>query len=396
MAGAITTVALNTALNTQLDLTNPAAWIPPLPPGETELAQGAVSREAVVPAEGAQPSQVVIVPPVPAIVPPTVDVQTGNAFGPDPFDANGCPILSPTDLAALATLPYVAFREIRGQDAALPPLPEGFDVMPLAQGMGIFVESEDVFRFRAISTSNNVPVSFFGRVQRPSGYIIPFNHTLNTTTANTAFTTTPVPGKGILLGCAASVPIGSITSGAVNAVGEIGRVQGGTFTPHTLLFSGQLDDLYPLTIEGGGLPTVTSRPTFLNTSDAGAVATPKSVTVTPSSGKRVRFTRILFTITTSAAAGDRSANVVFVIGGVGVWAGLAGLPIAPSATVIVFAGMQAGNSLNCTAGVSGGIPVPISLPDSLYFYDQVTVQMAIAGAGAGDTVSAAFLRWEET
>lgn len=394
--GAVSLAAFFDSLAESGQLTEGSVWVPPLPAdgGGFALPEGYDNwidfLAPLFPGEFQQ------APPVPPVVPPTVNVVTDNAFGRDPFDANGCPILSPTDLTALSVLPYREFRAVGEAQPDLPPLPEGFDVMPLAQGTGIFVETEDFFRFRAISTSDSVPVSFFGRVQRPSGYIIPFNHTLTTSTANTTFTTTPVPGKGILLGCAASVPIGSITSGVVNAVGEIGRIQGSTFTPHTLLFSGQLDDLYPLTVDGGGIPSTGGRVQFLNTSSAAASATPKTITVTPSAGKRIRFTRILFTITTSAAAGDRSANIVFVVGGTGVWAGLAGLPIAASATVIVFGGMSAGNSLDCTAGVSGGIPVPISLPDSLYFYDAVDVQMAIAGSGAGDTVSAAFLRWEES
>ena len=396
MAGAITTLALNTALSAQLDLRNPASWVPPLPQAGTWEALALTASDELGATVADYETGPVAAPPLPPIVPNVVEVDTANAFGADPFDANGCPILSPTDLQALATLPYRDFAAISAPEDALPPLPEGFDVMPLAQGSGIFVETEDVFRFRAISTNNSVPVSFFGRVQRPSGYIIPFNHTLTTSTANTTFTTQPVPGKGILLGAAASVPIGSITSGAVNAVGEIGRVQGGTFTPHTLLFSGQLDDLYPLTTEGGGLPTPAGRPTFLSVNSAAAVASPKSVTITPSAGKRVRLTAVFYTLTTTGAAGDRSPWVGVQIAGVRYLFSLAGLNVGPGSAANVYASMGNGNSLNCPAALSAGIPVPIGLPESLYFYDAFDVFMAKEGGVAGDTIGSALIRYEES
>lgn len=395
MAGATSLVALHSAVSSQLDLSNPASWVPPLPQEGVfaALSQDAAAAAAIEAEAGQIPPG--LAPPLPPIVPPTVNVVTDNAFGRDPFDANGCPILSPTDLQALATLPFREFRAVEGATDTLPPLPEGFDVMPLAQSNGIFVETEDFFRFRAISTSDNVPVSFFGRVQRPSGYIIPFNHTLRTATANTTFTTTPVPGKGILLGAAASVPIGSITNGAVNAVGEIGRIAGGTFTPHTLLFSGQLDDLYPLTIDGGGLPPTEGRPTILTVDSNPAVATPKLVTITPSAGKRIRFLRLTTGVATSAVAQTRFVGASIVKSGLTAWSAFYGGFLTASCAAIC-EGAMGGSSARTDLSPNAVTHMNLPLPESMYFYEAVTVSFDIYLPAAGDVLQNARIRYEES
>ena len=392
--GAVALTALNTALAEQARSAGATAWIPPDPSQEqqeesTLLLAAYPQAEALADYEtGPVPP-----PPVPAII-PEVYVDSTNAFPTPPLDANGCPYIAPLQMAALSALPYSGFAAISEPTTEFPPLPEGLDVMPLATANGIFVETEDFFRFRAISTNNNVPVSFFGRVQRPSGYLIPFNHTINTSTANTTFTINPVPGKGILLGCAASVPIGSITSGAVNAVGEIGRMQGGTFTPHTLLFSGQLDDLYPLTIDGGGIPPSSDRPTILSVTGAGPTANFITLSVTPNTGKRVRFVFGRCTSVSSAAAGDRTGFFVIQRSGTTLFDALGNMPQGPSSTVQWNFTIGANGGMVCPALLSAGIPVSGQLPETLYFYEAVNV---LIGAGsAAETITNAVVFYEES
>ena len=338
-----------------------------------------------------------IPPQLPPPVPPvTVEADPDNAFPVPPFDENGCPILSPSDLQALTDIPLKEMAAISEPTTELPPLPEGYDVMPLAQGNGLLTETEDMFRFRAVSTSDNVAVSFFGRVQRPSGYILPFNFTLNTSTPNTTFSTVQQCGKGLLLGCAASVPLGAITAGAVNAIGEIGRVQGSTFTPHTLLFTGQLDDLYPLTIDGGGLPPTYDRPTLKSTTSAGATLSFKTIVVTPTAGKRMRFVHCVFTNTSNAAAGERTPFCIFQQGGTSMFRSFTNLGQGASSTVQSAFSIGANNSQNCPASLSAGIPVGGSLPESLYFYEAVTVLLGVSSSFAGDSITNAGIFWEES
>jgi hypothetical protein len=384
-----------TAIGALVSAPSNVLWIPLPPIGESLFGgtPGGVTSETL--------PNVLEIPPVappPLIdgIVPSTDLDPDNLFPVPPFDANGCPILSPTDVTALSILPYTAFGDVRAQTAPLPPLPEGYDVMPLAQGSGILTETEDMFRFRAISTSDNVAVSFFGRVQRPSGYILPFNFTLNTSTANTTFTTVQQCGRGLVLGCAASVPIGSITTGAVNAVGEIGRVAGGTFTPHTLLFSGQLDDLYPLTIDGGGLPPVQGRPTFGNSASAGGVTPPKAITITPATGKRLRVTRVGATVTSSAVAGDRTPTVALINGGVSIFTtGFAG-SVQASCITALYAAMGGTGGIPYSGAFPNGISLTAALPETLYFYSAVAVNIGLDNAKLGDQVSDMFVRWEES
>jgi len=121
--------------------------------------------------------------------------------------------------------------------------------------------------------------------------------------AGTIYETIVPAGRGMLLGAAASVPINSITAGAVSAVGEIGRVITGSFVPHTLLFSGQLDDLTPLTASSASVSAPVSSPTFIAIATSAWAAGSSITTITPSAGRRIRIaltTQIVLSLVTDS------------------------------------------------------------------------------------------------
>lgn len=375
------------------------SWVPPPPGGGTGSEISPIPRDPDdAPYDPTTPT--VPEPPTPPVPPDVVEVPPPEDGIPSPpVDENGCPIVAPSQLAFLESGIYTAFatvadaetRAAAAQQAALVDM-----TVALAQPTGHYLQSEDYFRFRALSTSTNVPVSFFGRIQYPTGGITPFNFVLNTTTANTVFQVVPQATAGVLLGCAASVPIGSITAGAVNAIGEIGRLQGGVFTPHTLLFSGQLDDLYPLTIGGGGLPIADSRPTFLGVDSLASVAPPVALTITPNAGKRFRIIRIYSDITTSAAGTERFMYVSISSGGVTWWRSAPAGVVGPNSATFL-AGAMGGPGANASApyDTAGSIQL-MSLPETLYFYTAMTITVNVAQAQAADRLANTLVRYEES
>jgi len=254
---------------------------------------------------------------------------------------------------------------------------------------GQLLEQTDNFRFRAYSSQVNVPVTFYGRILRPNGQITPFAHVLNTVTPATTYTTEPQAGEGYLLGAAASVPIDSITSGFVTAVGEVGRGAGSAFVPHTLLFSGQLDDLTPLTSVIPVPTTPTVRTDIYAFNDLAVNAVPYAKLITPNPGKRMRFTRVHLNYQASATVGTRNPRLLFryntntfqsVFWPVSITAGQ-------------FWTLEASIS-----GASGNVNFQSAGPlnPTLYFYDPISVEVENNSAIVNDTLTAVFIRWEES
>lgn len=254
---------------------------------------------------------------------------------------------------------------------------------------GILLEQDDFFRFRAYSSTVSVPVSFFGRILREDGSIQPFNHSLTTSSSGTTFTTTPQAGAGILLGAAASVPVDSITQGFVSAVGEVGRNISGAFVPHTLLFSGQLDDLTPLTSVNPTPQIPTVRAEFYAFNDFAGGNVPYSHTVTPNINKRFRFTRVAFDYACSATVGTRFPRLLFRAGGNSFQTVF--FPLTRTAG-------QTGTYDSSISGASGTVSPQSAQPinSTLYFYDPITVVIENGTAIVNDTVTNVFIRWEES
>ena len=236
--------------------------ISPLPPNSNPAPAPPPQPPSGPPAGGIIQEPPFVGTPPPVGPPPVVTVPPVELFPTPPLEPPpqpDCPILSLSDRIAIAALQYT--RPPPPQSTTTPAVTTSDD-MGVNYNAVTILESTDMFRFRAISTSDVVPVTFFGRIRTSGGSIVPFAHPLTTATANTIYETIVPTGAGVLLGAAASVPVGSITAGSVSAVGEIGRVNGTTFTPHTLLFSGQLDDLTPLAAGNVNPPTPLNRVSF--------------------------------------------------------------------------------------------------------------------------------------
>ena len=299
-----------------------------------------------------------------------------------------CPPLSLADMLALLALQNQGGQQPGTQQPGTQQpgtLPRIAPVIATGQ----LLEQTDNFRFRAYSSQVNVPVTFYGRILRPSGVITPFAHVLNTVTAGTTYTTEPQAGEGYLLGAAASVPIDSITGGFVTAVGEVGRGEGSGFVPHTLLFSGQLDDLTPLTsiVPTPQIPTI--RAEFYALNDVAGGAVPYSQVITPNPGKRFRFTRVAFDYACSATVGTRFPRLLFRIGG------------NSFQTVFFPLTRTAGQTgtYDCSISGAAGTVSPQSaqpINSTLYFYDPVTVVIENGTLIVNDTVTNVFIRWEES
>lgn len=263
-------------------------------------------------------------------------------------------------------------------------------------GVGVPVEADDYFRFRAYGTASATVVSFFGRVIRPDGVIAPFNHQLTTNSTGTVFQTTPQPGPGILLGAAASVPLNSVTSGSVNAVGEIGRIQAGVFVPHTLLFSGQLSDKQPLSSTLASPAPTTSFPTFKRVTSGGGVAPTISLTVTPTAGMKMRFLFIGVQCTCSAVAFSREAVILIKSGGNTMLNADPATWLSASQSGFLSACMSGQQSTQgpLIAGDNIGLNAP--LPESVYFNAAVSVVAGLNTSAAGDIASGLIVNYEES
>lgn len=367
--------------------------IGPLPPGSSipPPAPTPQPTPAPTPTPTPAPSPPVIPPGPPPVVTVPPQPQPDGPGG----DVVECEWISFADRLALAGL---ARRESRDAQIIvpeiLPPAQGPFDMATLTNG-GQLLDATDYFRFRAFSTSDVVTVSYFGRVMSPSGAISTFNHTLTTVAAGTVYETIVPAGRGVLLGAAASVPINSISNGTVSAVGEIGRNITNSFVPHTVLFSGQLDDLSPLSSTLATPPSPLSRGTFLTAANAGP-GTNLSVTITPASGRQFRVLLVFCLFANSAVAGDRTLCIRFRPGGTTIWRNASN--IFPGASQLgVVQGTMGGNlSGVSTAAASSGDLIQMTMPESLYFPVATDVQAFYDTPLAGDALTSLTVTYEES
>lgn len=356
---------------------------PPITPGPQPGSPTPIPEEPYTPRPRPLPPPVVAVSPSPPVIP----------------DAGGdvdCSFLSLSDRLALYGLQQrAAEQEIQQFVPSQVLVPEVIDV-PQATNAGHLIEATDVFRFRAFSTSDDVTVSFFGRVMGTSGSIVPFNHNLRTATAGTIYETVVPAGRGMLLGAAASVPVNSITAGTVSAVGEIGRVVTGSFVPHTLLFSGQLDDLTPLTSASASVSAPVSAPTFIAATMAAFAAGTSTTTITPSAGRRIRICHISADYACSAVAGNRQLLVRLRNTAMTLHEGLPNEYITASQTGVYRASIGA-NMLSPAGALPAAFrQISIPLPSDLYFTTATDVLCSAYGIQAGDAPVAGFIRYEES
>lgn len=316
--------------------------------------------------------------------------DTVNQFGDTPQSSAPCPLFSPSDYLQLLQLEHQAALGNQGAEAYLLAL----QLSQRSQRVTVIgrpLDQTDLFRFRAFGTGTATVVSFYGRTESPNGNIVPFLYNLPTDTAGTVFSVQPTTGPGWLLEAAASVPLNSITFGNVTAVGEIGRLVGGSFVPHTLLFSGQLDGNTPLTTVNPPPQVPLARVDNLIFNDVPGGTTVYAHTVTPTPGRRMRFTRVGFLWTSSATAGTRFPTIAFRSNGNSFWQGESSLSRG--------AGTSGSYNFNLETlpATSGSLYLGL-LPATLYFYQPISVEI-IDGSStvvSGDAVTSVFIRWEES
>lgn len=361
---------------------------PPLPGGEHPPPY------IPPPSNGGVPD--VIPPPIPQGPPPVVVIPDGPPLSPQEPPPEDCPLLTYSDRLAIYALQY---REARQQQTLIPdylPQVNPEEAMLSTIGLGTPVDANDVFRFRAISTVDNVAVSFFGRIQSRDGTITPFIRTLNTSTPNTLFETRSNTGPGLLLGAAASVPVGSITTGSVNAIGEIGRMAGTTFTPHTVLFSGQLDDQQALDSNLAVPATPVGRPTYIATSVPFQTIDASGVVITPNPGKKMRFVVFSAFFEMSATTFNRQPYAQ-IIPSVGVGLRFFGDRVFTAGQWCQMRFVLGGQpGTNVATQQALGILTGCPLPETLYFYEPVTVYIGLFTFANNDAGSLYTVIREET
>lgn len=331
-------------------------------------------------------------PPLP---PPVVVVPPQPTPIPDGDSGVDCSILSLSDRLALFGLQERASQqEVQQYIPSQVVTPEVVDV-PSAINTGTLLEATDYFRFRAFSTSDNVQVLFFGRVVGPSGNVTHFGHPLQTAVPGTVYETVVTAGRGMLLGAAASVPINSITAGSVSAVGEVGRLVNGGFVPHTLLFSGALDDLTPLTASSASVSAPVEVSDYKIATLSGPAAPDSTVVITPQSGRQIRIGYVSGDYVCSGVAGNRQLTISFELASGYFWRGLASQYITASQSG-VYRFAMGGQNESPTAALPGAFrQITCPLPESLWFNQAVTVRASAYGIQAGDTAGGGTVNYEE-
>lgn len=351
--------------------------------------------------------------PVPGVVPPlqspgggqlsnplplpsTVNVPAINAFGNTPATSAPCPILNVNDYQTLLRLEQQAAQQSgTTPQTGLTPLQQAA-ALGTTFAIGQYLEINDTFQFSVFSASDTVTVSIYGRMQGLDGQIRSFNYQLKTDGAGTIISTQAVTGPGFLLSAAASIPIGTTLAGNVYALGQIGDIVNGAFTPHTLLFAGQLTATQPLSATPSGGSSAASNPQFFTIPSAGGGVTTKTVTVTPNTGKQVRIISCNAIYNTSAVAGSRGLSVAFQTAGTTRFYSGPGGFMHASEQAQFFCAVNSGQQSyqEHTAGITDSLSC--SLPENLYFTQAVGVRMRFDVSFAGDALSNMFVDYEET
>lgn len=335
-------------------------------------------------------------PPMPPpLPPPVIIVPPVNLFPVDPPDPNACAILSLADRIALAALAQPA--PIVDASPTVPTIitPSEITTMPSSVGVGQIVEQTDYFRLRAFGSAGAVPVTFFGRIAHPNGVIVPFAHELITDAAGTIYTSYPVPGKGVLLGMAASVPVDSITTGAVNAIAEIGRLVGTTFTPHTLIFSGQLDDSTPLAQGTVATSNSVADSTYFFVTHAGPETNEYVFSFTTAPGRKARILHVSFDFANDASNAPRYPRAIVTVNSQFVYNTVCAVGAIGNQEGRFGATMGGSDTTEFTTNTTNSHQYNVRLPETLWVKGSIEIATGFDAQSAGDTKTDYNLSWEE-
>ncbi len=354
-----------------------------------------VQGAGIPPALIGQPGPVVVGQPPPVGVPlPVPPAFPGTSVPPSQLAPNGqpCPVIWPP----IGNLP--GWLNIPPGQGSQPPIvvapPSGSRSPALVFAVGTPLMPNDMIRMRAFGNAGTIPVQFYGRVQKANDDIEPFQFTLTTNALATVFTRVAPIGPGMLLSSAASVAPGAITNGTINAVAELGQLQGSTFVPHTLLYSGQVTETAPLS--GGVSPTESNTESYGYYTGTAAVgsALARAITITPPTGKRIRFTYMFAPFTNSAVAAERGYSYTLSVAGNLIWANGPDIFLGASSFGTLYAGLE---GLLDTAIPAAGNAVPLAtrLSPDLIFSQPVTATALYFNGQAGDGFSSINVAWQE-
>lgn len=332
-------------------------------------------------------------PPTPAPLPlPTAYTGSGPPSSQVLPSGQACPIFT---TSAAQYLDWMGPTESRPQEPPLIIAPPNASQSPtVALANGIPLTSSDRLRIRAFGNVGAIPVQFYGRVQKANGDLEPFQFTLTTNALATVFTRTEQIGPGVLLGAAASTNSGTFTNGTVNAIAELGQLQGSTFVPHTLLFRGQVNDTSPLS--SSDVPVQIEKEQYGYYTGTALVGggLARAITITPPVGKRIRFTYMFSQFTNSAVAADRGYSFTLTVNGALVWANGPNLFQGAGATGTLYAALD-GLLETAVPPLGGAIPLTTRLSPDMIFTQPVVVTALYFNGQAGDGFGSINVAWQE-
>ena len=323
---------------------------------------------------------------------PTAYVGTSPAPSQVLPSGSVCPIFTTDTRDIVQWLTVPASQQVTPDIVVAPPSNSSAPTVAFANGIPL--TSSDRLRIRAFGNVGAIPVQFYGRVQKANGDLEPFQFTLTTNALATVFTRTEQIGPGVLLGAAASTNSGTFTNGTVNAIAELGQLQGSTFVPHTLLFRGQVNDTSPLSSSEVPVQIEKEQYGYYTGTALVGSATARAITITPPVGKRIRFTYMFSGFTNSAVVADRGYSFTLTVNGALVWANGPNLFQGANATGTLYAALD---GLLETAVPPGGGAVPLTtrLSPDLIFTQPVVVTALYFNAQAGDGFGSINVAWQE-
>jgi len=257
-------------------------------------------------------------------------------------------------------------------------------------------------RIQAWGTPAGTDVTFYGRILRADGQIIPFSHVVKTLASDGITSFLWNPGQGVLLNIAASIPSDTSGDGLITVKAELGRGQGTGFVSHTLLLYGQVTGNAPLS--SGGLQPGTApgagiggTGVFKEVSAAGGTSYFAQVTITPSPGRAVRLTTAYANFACSASGAFQTCFLNLIIGSIYFWQGCSNRVVRSAEIGYFFASMNGGTPVSHSEAAAGtNVEVfGASLPESLWIGTEFVAQIILTQQVAADRVSDMFVAYEE-
>ena len=326
--------------------------------------------------------------------------------------------LSPSDLSSLATgegaacpLLYPrderALEDLDGIPLSTPP-PDtqqlwqpnadagtaGADANLAIGASGIAVAGEDQMRLQAWGTPAGTIVTFYGRILRDDGQIVPWQEQITTLANNVVTSRTWQPGRGILLNIAASVPADTSANGVITVKGELGRVASGAFVPHTLLLYDQVTGTRPASgaFGGGtgpGAETQAVNSAFAETYVAGGTTFSVTANIVVPAGRSTRIVRVEAFFNCTASGFEQTSFIVVTVAGVQILWLFPNRVLRSNEQGYVLGNLGSAFPLSISSFAVGTAneAYGVGLPESLWLGQDFSVTVLLSQSVAGDIVS---------